>query len=156
MIRLRVAFVFAACSVLLLSPACRRPQGVAPGGPKLVLFLAVDQLRGEALERFRPLWTAGFKRLLEEGTSFERTFHDHAISTTSPGHATLATGLHPSRHGIVDNTWFEQEEDDRVYSVEDSWADRSPHRLRGSGIGDWLKVASPRSKVFAVDRKSVV
>ena len=28
-------------------------------------------------------------------------------SKTFPNHYTLATGLHPSQHGIVDNDWFD-------------------------------------------------
>ena len=80
---------------------------VSPGvsaqddGPKLVIMLVVDQLRGDLLDRYEPAFTAGFRQLLDHGFRFTQASHAHARTSTAPGHATLTTGVHPSRHGAV-------------------------------------------------------
>ncbi len=147
-----------ACSValaaLLLVLSCRpEPAGLAPGAPRLVLFLVIDQGRYDYLERFRPLLKHGLHRLLEESVSFTDAHHDHARTTTSPGHATLSTGAYPARHGIIDNFWYDRSLGERVYSAMDNDEERSPERLLASTLGDWLKTASPRSKVFTASAK---
>lgn len=154
-----VLLVLGGAAVLLL-PACRPPASrVAPGGPKLILFLAVDQMRADYLERFRPLWTGGFQRLLEAGTVFTEARHEHALTETSPGHATLATGLIPRHHGIVENYWYDRQKGETVYSVDDERHGSSPAKLLGSTLGDWLKQADPFSRVWSVagkDRAAVL
>ncbi|HEX4952485.1 MAG TPA: alkaline phosphatase family protein [Thermoanaerobaculia bacterium] len=152
-----LAFATATISTL---PACRPPASrVAPGGPKLILFLAVDQMRADYLERFRPLWTGGFKRLLEDGAVFTEARHEHALTETSPGHATLVSGLTPRHHGIVENYWYDRERGATVYSVDDERHGSSPANLLGSTLGDWLKRADPFSRVWSVagkDRAAVL
>lgn len=145
---------FVALAALLLVLSCRpEPPGLAPGAPRLVLFLVIDQGRYDYLERFRPLLEHGLHRLLEESVSFTDAHHDHARTTTSPGHATLSTGCYPSRNGIIDNYWFDRRQGERVYSAMDDDGERSPERLLAPTLGDWLKAASPRSKVFAASAK---
>lgn len=130
-----------------------RPEEPPPEGPPLIVFLVVDQMRYDYLERFGPLFSGGIARLLAEGTSFERAYHDHALTTTAPGHATLATGRHPSSHGIVNNGWWDVERGEWRYAVEDDRHDRSPRALQASTLGDWLQAAYPRSKVFTASGK---
>lgn len=146
-----------AASLLLLllvlgCPKAPAPSGLSPDAPRLVLFLVVDQARADYLVRFRPLLTHGFARLLEESVVFTDARHDHAITTTAPGHATLSTGRHPAHHGIVDNYWYDREEGEQVYAVRSN-GKRTPERLLASTFGDWLKTASPESKVFAASAK---
>lgn len=121
--------------------------------PRLVLFLVVDQMRADYLERFRPLLTGGLARLLDEGVVFENARHDHATTTTSPGHATLSTGRHPSGHGIIANWWIDREAGEEVYAVENEDEVITPERLLAPTFGDWLKEASPGSKVFTASGK---
>ena len=122
------------------------PEPPPDGTPRLVLFLVIDQGRYDYLERFRPLLTHGLSRLLEESVVFTAAYHDHAISNTAPGHATLATGQNPSRHGIVNNWWFDRARGERVAAVGDP---PSPEALLAPTLGDWLKSTYSRSKVFA-------
>ena len=86
---------------------------------RLVVFIVVDQARYDYFTRFRPLFRGGLRHLLEESAVFADAHHDHAITTTSPGHASLATGSHPARSGIVDNTWFDRERGRRVHAFGD-------------------------------------
>lgn len=150
----------AVAGVLLWScPAAPPAPPLAPDAPRLILFVAIDQARADYLERFRPLLRHGLRRLLEESVDFTAAHHDHANTSTSPGHATLATGRHPSGNGIVGNYWVDRETGKDVYAASDENGVRSPARLLASTLGDWQKAASPRSLVFAAagkDRSAVL
>jgi predicted AlkP superfamily pyrophosphatase or phosphodiesterase len=137
---------------LVVASGCAAPPP-PEGTPRLVVLIVVDQMRYDYLVRFGPLFSGGLRRLLDESVSFTDARHDHAITTTAPGHATLATGLYPSHHGIVDNYWTERGDGDRTYAVGDSRYGRSPRHLLAPTLGDWFKRASGRSKVFAASGK---
>lgn len=123
------------------------------GTPKLVLILVVDQLRGDYLDRFAPLFSGGFERLRDTGQFFTNAEQDHASTTTSPGHATISTGAYPERHGIVGNNWFDRELGDDVYSVEDDELWRSPHRLLIPTMAERLKEHWPSAQVYSIGGK---
>ncbi len=145
----------------LLPGACARPAAPPPeGAPRLVLLVVADQLSQDLLERTRPLLTGGLARLLDQGASFTDAHHAHAGTTTAPGHATLATGADPARHGVIANSWFDRVRGGWVYSVEDPGRGLvSPVQLRVPTLGDRLRERWPRSKVFAAagkDRSAVL
>jgi len=142
----------AALCLLLLT--CLPPASeVPPAGPKLLLLVVVDQFRGDYLDRFASLWTGGVRQMLDEGVVFADAHHRHAVTHTAAGHASLATGCHPRRHGIISNYWADPVLHRRVYSVEDTEHDISPANLLVPTLGDWLKRRSRRSRVFAVSGK---
>jgi predicted AlkP superfamily pyrophosphatase or phosphodiesterase len=66
------------------------------------------------------LGEGGFKYLWESGVVYRNAHHAHANTETIVGHATLATGAHPSSHGMVGNLWFDRESGKVTYNVEDS------------------------------------
>jgi hypothetical protein len=69
--------------------------------PKLVLQITVDALRGDLPTRYYDrLGEGGFRYLLENGIVYKDAHHAHANTETIVGHATLATGAHPSGHGM--------------------------------------------------------
>ncbi len=156
---MRPAFARLCAGIALLALSwiplgCAKPTPKPPGaGPRLVLFLVVDQARADYLVRYRPFLQHGLMRLLEESVVFTDTHHDHSGTTTAPGHATLATGLYPAHHGIVGNSWYDRETQASVLAVEDDEDDRSPRRLLAPTLGDWLKASSPLSKVFGASFK---
>jgi len=146
--------------VLFLLPFL--PQnGQATDAPRLVVFISIDQMRADHLERYRQLYTAGFQRMLSEGTAFSNAGLNYAVSATGPGHATLSTGVYPWKSGIVSNNWTDRVTNHKVYCVEDSTAlpvegdggGRSPQLLNATTLGDWLQTASPRSKVVSLSYK---
>lgn len=163
------------CFVLILLGASEAPGGASerpvsedPG--RLVLILVVDQARYDYLERFGPLLEGGLKRLMETGVVFTDGHQNHAVTSTGPGHASVATGRHPRRSGIIGNGWFERELNSSVNCVEDRASPllrssqpegrqppasegRSPRNLLVSSLGDWIKESDPRSKVFGASRK---
>jgi hypothetical protein len=130
----------------------------------LAVILVVDQFREPYLERYGDLFTGGFRRLLDQGRLYTRATHDHAVTETAVGHATLATGVYPMRHGIVANEWSERTPkglvevsnvgDSTVHIVDNpTLAGVSPHYLMRSGLADWLLAANPRSQVASVSAK---
>ncbi|MEJ2172796.1 MAG: alkaline phosphatase family protein, partial [Woeseiaceae bacterium] len=92
----------------------------AAEAPRLILQLTVDQLRGDLPTRYyERLGDGGFRYLLENGVVYRNAHHAHANTETIVGHATLATGAHPSIHGMVGNLWFDRETGFTTYNVED-------------------------------------
>jgi len=94
----------------------------APGKnkPKLILQITVDQLRGDLPTRYYDrLQKGGFKYLWEKGIVYTNAHHAHANTETIVGHATLATGAHPSGHGMIGNLWFDREAGHTIYNIED-------------------------------------
>jgi hypothetical protein len=116
--------------------------------PRLAVVIAVDQMRADYLERFRPWFVeGGFKRLLEGGAVYADAHHRHAMTATAPGHATLVTGVHADVHGIIANEWFDPAAGRVTSSVADPasplvGAAATGVRLPG-GVGDTDPPASP-------------
>lgn len=140
----------------------QRPH--AADGPRLAVILVVDQLPEYLLTRYADLFRGGFRRLLDEGRVYPNATHDHLITETAPGHATISTGTHPSRHGVVSNQWFVQE-DGQWRVVENVLAPStpvtgrptlggaSPEVLLRDGFADWLVKADDRSRVVSLSGK---
>jgi predicted AlkP superfamily pyrophosphatase or phosphodiesterase len=153
--------IIAALAAILFHGASIAPPQ-APRAPRLVVVIVVDQMRADYLDRFASLYHGGLARLTHEGTVFAEAHHDHADTETSPGHATISTGTFPSHSGIIANNWYDAGDRRVVYSVDDSSVTisshprdpgRSPHRLLTETLGDWVKKASPQSKIFSVSIK---
>lgn len=89
--------------------------------PKLILQITVDQLRGDLPMRYyNRLGKGGFRYLWQKGIVYSDAHHAHANTETIVGHTTLATGTHPSVHGMVGNLWFDRDAGHTVYNIEDA------------------------------------
>ena len=138
-----------------------------PEGPTLVVMLVVDQLRADLLDRYRPAFTGGFARFLDQGYSFTQASHRHAVTHTAAGHASLSTAVHPARSGIVANEWHQDAGGEWVpmYSVEDAahpilgyeridgLGGRSPKNLLRTGLADWILEADPDARSVSISGK---
>ena len=150
---IKVAAVVAALAALPLPAA-------AEGPPRLVVMLAIDQLRAD---RVGPELPGGLGRLVREGRSYPDAVLDHAVTETCAGHATMLTGRHPGPAGLPGNVFLDVEAGRRVYCLEDSpekagvigvpGEGRSPRNLRVTALGDWMKEARPATRVFTVAGK---
>ena len=118
---MRYPRLISACSLaiaLCLAASCSVAEPAA--NPKLVLQITVDQLRGDLPTRYYDrLGEGGFRYLWEQGVVYRNAHHAHANTETVVGHTTLATGAHPSGHGMVANLWFDRESGFTTYNVED-------------------------------------
>lgn len=93
------------------------PPAAPASLPSLVVVLSIDGLSWPTLVRYRPWYTSGLKRLLDEGHAFTATHYQHINTETAPGHAALATGAPPRVNGIVANRWLIPGPDGAIRSV---------------------------------------
>ncbi len=119
--------------------------------PRLLVVITVDQLRPDYLERYRPQLLGGLGLLLREGAVFTQAFHDHAVTETAPGHATILSGRVPAHTGIIRNLAGVQDSTAPLLGVAGPGA--SPARFHGSALFDWLKAAQPGARALSVSRK---
>lgn len=162
------------CALLLISAVSVASSAAAierrGHRPRLVVVISIDQMRGDVTTRYAGYLNKGLRRLVDGGLSFSEAHHDHAITVTAAGHATLSTGCTPAHTGIVGNDWFDRTAGKDAYCTADNsvgvvgaiTADadgQSPRNLRRPALGDWLKASSPASKVFSIagkDRSAVL
>ena len=68
--------------------------------PRLVVVIAVDQLRADYLDRFRPWFGPdGFNRFFRTGAVYPRARYEHVTTETCPGHAAQIS--HPGSDAVV-------------------------------------------------------
>ena len=107
--------------VLLLILGFSSSALAANKSPRLILQITVDQLRGDLPGRYlAQMGSGGFRYLLENGVVYKNAHHAHATTETIVGHATLATGAHPSDHGLIGNIWFDRVSGELIYNIEDA------------------------------------
>lgn len=148
-------------SILIISTSI-----VAQQRPKLVVGIVVDQMKTEYLFRFSDDFSAiGFKRLMNEGYTFQNMHFNFMPTYTGPGHASIYTGTTPSTHGIVGNEWFSRKENKEVYCTDDETVNTvgdgtpkegkmSPRNLQTTTITDELKLATNfKGKVIGMSLK---
>lgn len=121
--------------------------------PALVVFVTVDQLRPDYLERFGKQFTGGFKRLMNGGAVFRNGFHDHAITETAPGHAATLSGRFPVHTGIMTNAQGVNGVPNGQVIGGRMGESASPERFRGTTLTDWMRAANPATKWLSVSRK---
>lgn len=94
----------------LETPSGDGRQAPAAGGtaPRLIVLLAVDQLRGDYLDLYGARFTGGLKRLTEQGAWFTRAAFPYLNTVTCAGHATIATGTLPYNHGMILNQIYDR------------------------------------------------
>jgi predicted AlkP superfamily pyrophosphatase or phosphodiesterase len=157
---------------LVASAACAQPAAqpkLAPGVPRLLIVISVDQFSADLFDEYRPHFTAGLARLAR-GTVFHNGYHSHAATETCPGHSTILTGDRPARTGIIANYWVDQSisrSDKSVYCAEDESVQgsssiaytESPKHLKVTTLGERMKASWPGSHNVAVagkDRAAVM
>jgi predicted AlkP superfamily pyrophosphatase or phosphodiesterase len=129
-----------------------RDGAPAPSGPTtLVVFVTVDQLGSDYLERYGGNLTGGLARLRDGGATWMRARHDHAIAETAPGHAATMSGRFPVHTGIASNSQGVNTSAAPLIGSADLGA--SPFRFLGTTLNDWMSAADPRTRVLSVSRK---
>ena len=157
------ASLLALVMILIMTLAIPAATAAEPAAeqttPKLVVVVAVDQLRKD---RLTAQLQGGLGRLLREGRNFVDSSLDHGVTNTCPGHAVIMTGVQPSKAGVAGNDFVDGETWETRYCVADDSADaltingqvgRSPRLLKVDALGDWLKAEHSGARVFAVSGK---
>lgn len=136
------------------------PQKTAP---KLIIAISVDQLSADLFAEYRGQFTGGFAKL-QQGAVFPSGYQSHASTATCPGHATILTGTHPGRAGIIGNNWMDlgaARDDKRIYCAEDENVPGSAYRkytvsdvhLKTATLGGRMKKANPAARVISLSTK---
>jgi predicted AlkP superfamily pyrophosphatase or phosphodiesterase len=148
-------------------------RAIGPPKVKLAVLVVFDQMRGDYVDKWRPLFgDGGFKRLQNDGAWYSRCLYPYATTTTGPGHASILSGTSAWKHGIIENSWFDRASGKAVYCAgseryqtvppKPGWLVRSddpkysgsPERFLGETLADVLKAATAgKGKVFGVSLK---
>ncbi|MDR0795426.1 MAG: alkaline phosphatase family protein [Tannerella sp.] len=127
--------------------------------PKLVVYITIDQLRGDYIDYFyHTFGERGFKRLINEGTVYHNVSFEYPNVSQANAYATLYTGSNPCDHGITSDLVYEFYRDREVSPLFDpeylgnfTRDNYSPKKLLTSTIGDELKIASNgASEVYSI------
>jgi len=146
------------------APPVQKVTAATPA-PKLVVMIAVDQFSADLFAEYRGRFTGGLARLAS-GVVFPSGYQAHGATETCPGHATILTGSHPGRAGIVANNYFDLSvgrEDKRVYCAEDETVSGtssksgqyapSVNHLLVPTLGDLMKARDPNAQIVSVSGK---
>lgn len=131
----------------------------ASDAPRLVVSIAVDQLRSDFLDAFSQWYTdGGFNRLMSQGTVYSSASYPFAPVDRASAIATVATGVSPYYNGIVGQRWLQRETlrplwcvgDERYIGLQTKET-ASPESMGSSTLGDELKVVTKgQALVWAV------
>jgi predicted AlkP superfamily pyrophosphatase or phosphodiesterase len=134
--------------------------------PRLTLVITVDALSTDLLLRMKPKLKGGLAQLLSQGAFFPDARYEYAEVHTAAGHATLATGANPWRHGIVANRAVDRATGKLVATLGDpnhpvlevplsEVQDASPDQLMAETVADRLKLSTyGQAKVVSVSLKA--
>lgn len=157
------------CLLAVMAPSAQSaPQ--APGvrtGPKLIVLISVDQMRGDYVDRFQHQWSKGLKRLVTEGAWFRQADYPYYNTVTCSGHASMSTGTVPAVHGMVLNEWWERDnsrlvrctdDDDEqliTYGIPVKGAGHSARHLMTTTLADEMRMqGSPSPRVVSISLKA--
>ena len=127
------------------------PHGAADRA-SLVVLIAIDQFSADYLTRFGAQMNGGIARLMQSGAWFTNAHHDHAITETAPGHATLLAGRFPRSTGIMMNSIGV--EDDAAPLIAGGYGTgASPRRFQGTTLADWMRSADSKTRTLSVSMK---
>lgn len=134
----------------------------APGAPRLIVAIAVDQYSADLFAQYRQRYTGGLARLAG-GVVFPAGYQSHAATETCPGHSTILTGMRPAHTGIIANTWFDlgaARANKQIYCAEDETRAApegdyvaSVAHLLVPTLGERIKAVWPTSRNVAVSGK---
>lgn len=158
--------VLLSCSHFKASDKAIKPNP-KPRNPGLIVQITFDQLRSNYIHDFKPIFSGGFAKVLENAVGTIDGNVDHAITNSYPGHATLATGSYPRNHGYSANEWWDYVDgkwqwidgghDPRTSVLgEPDRIGHSPLYLQVRSLSDWVLKADKDAKSVSVGSNSTV
>jgi predicted AlkP superfamily pyrophosphatase or phosphodiesterase len=132
---MRRLILAAGCLVLIWRPA-GGPMQAQAARPKLVVFLVVDQMRGDYPVRYANLLNKGLHRLTSEGAWYRKGAYPYLNTLTCVGHSTLGTGTLPFHHGMIQNVWYDRESGRPVACTSDGQSSNVSAAGTAGGPGD--------------------
>ena len=163
-------FILILISIFSNPVSAQRKKVIQENNPKVVIGIVVENMRPDYIQRYwNKFQPNGFKKLYTQGAVCSNVHLTQHIQSYATGSATLFTGVNPSVHGIIDNTWYDRLKDQVTECTEDDYyitvgadtesGNASPVQLLSTTITDVLKIYSQgKSKVFSagLNRESAV
>jgi predicted AlkP superfamily pyrophosphatase or phosphodiesterase len=147
----RIAAIAAVLSIVASGHVVAQSAPASPK-PTLLVFITVDQMRGDYLLRYASQFKGGLKRLDQAGAHFTSAFQDHAITETAPGHATVMSGRFPVHTGIASNSAGVADPRNPLLGGV-TGAGASPFRFQGTTLLDWMRADDRSTRFLSVSRK---
>ena len=149
--------------LLVAALAAALPAEAKP--PKLAVVISVDAFGSDVYLRTRARMKAGLATFAKDGAVFPVAHFEYAEAATAAGHATLATGANPWRHGVVSNRVINRttgktesifvDPGHPVLEVPLGAEDSAPVSLLAETLGDRLLLSTGgKAKVVAVSGKA--
>ncbi|MBI1949913.1 MAG: alkaline phosphatase family protein [Acidobacteria bacterium] len=150
-----LASILAAAGAAAAVPAAGGPAGAPPAGPAdTVVLLSIDGMRWDYPAKTE---APALSRMAAEGAS-ARTLIPPFPTVTFPAHASLVTGVHPDRHGIMNNEFldrgrglFRREDDASWLLAEPLWVTAERQGIR-SAVFHWVFSYTPWHGIAATRR----
>jgi hypothetical protein len=155
-------FILIAISCFLLTGRARTQVNTRARIPRVVIGIVVENMRPDYLDRFRNRFgNDGFRKLYSQGLQCTHFRMEQLVQNNASGTATLFTGVTPSVHGIIDNTWFDRAKgierevvSDGQYIIigtDSKSQGASPKQLLSTTLAEQLKLFTRgKAKVFSV------
>ncbi len=154
--------LFVTLTLVFITQQIAAQKKIPPEKPKLIIGIVVEQMRYDYIEKYWNKFSEkGFKKLVNEGAFCENARYNYMFNQPGTGHATIATGTNPSKHGIISTQWWDRSIAEMVYCVQDydkktignttKSGQRSPKHLLSTTVSDALRQSNfLRSKVIGV------
>ncbi len=135
--------------------------------PKLVVNIAIDQLRTDYIETFLPYYgEKGFRKLFYGGAVYDNAQYSFSPVDEASALATIVTGTSPYYHGISGTMWLDKNTLVPISCVDDNSCEglftkdaSSPQSLTATTVNDELKMSTD-GKAFvysvALNREAAV
>lgn len=136
---------------------------------RLAIIMIVDQCAYQFIHKLEPYFTGGLDFLLKQGVVYKQAHHPHGVPATATGFTAFSTGVFARDHGIINNSWFNEQgkellsdEDDRpeaaVFSKTGLYSyGKSSKQCKVDGLSDQCMLDSQSHKqhnVVALGLKS--
>jgi hypothetical protein len=125
----------AAALALVVASSLAAPALDAQEPPRLVVFISIDQMRSDYIDRYGMHWSGGLRRLVTQGARYIQAAYPYLNTVTCAGHATMSTGTVPSTHGMVLNAWFDRTAGKDVACTDDESVQAISYHTPGAKTG---------------------
>ncbi len=115
--------------LLFIVTACTHKKITQNENVNPVVLISLDGFRYDYIEKYQP---PNLLKLIKNGVRAERMLPSYP-SKTFPNHISIVTGMYPSKHGIVHNTFYDRELND-VYKMGKAFSE--PKWMQGTPL--WI------------------
>lgn len=119
--------------------------------PRVGIVIIIDQFAYHEWQWLQKDARYGFKTLQKKGVNFIDAHHLHGAPVTGAGHASISTNSLPYYHGIVNNEWYNNEQQKVVCDkIEEQYC---LNNLMIDTLSDQLILQNPKAHTYSISLK---